>query len=541
MGIALIAIGCGVQTAADNGSSSPLPIRFTEVARELGIDFISLHRDDVVDHICESMGSGAAWLDYDSDGDWDAYVVTGKDRPNALYRNDGERFTNVAGIAQVGHLGWGMGVAAADYDGDGWTDLFVTNYAEKDVLYRNLGNGSFEDVTEAAGVGGAPSDWSSSAAWGDIDGDGDLDLYVARYIDFSEPDAPTGLYPSHRDELMTLMPELYPSQANALFRNAGDGTFDDVTDAAGVADAGGKGLGVLFGDYDNDGDLDLHVANDQTPNVLFKNDGTGVFSNVSFMVGLDDTRGGMGTDFGDYDGDGDLDMVLTNWQKESNALYRNNTVPTADGRASDSFDDYASEAGLAHTSLGLTGWGAVLKDFDLDGDLDLFVTNGYTSPAEGFPERCIGQRDQCYRNDDNRFVEVRGALEDREWGSGRGLASADYDGDGDIDLLVVQNNDRVLLMRNDTPRRGGWVRVHAPVGARLRIESGGKTYIREIRAGASYLSTCAPEIIVPAPLLTGADRVTMITPTRVEATDVPAGSTVVFTARGDATITPPGS
>ncbi|MEO2005858.1 MAG: VCBS repeat-containing protein, partial [Candidatus Poribacteria bacterium] len=147
--VVLIAIGCGAQNAVENDSSTPRPIRFTEVARELGIDFISQHRDDVVDHICESMGSGAAWLDYDRDGDWDAYVVTGKDRPNALYRNDGERFTNVGGNAQVGHLGWGMGVAAADYDGDGWTDLFVTNYAEKDVLYRNLGNGSFEDVTEA--------------------------------------------------------------------------------------------------------------------------------------------------------------------------------------------------------------------------------------------------------------------------------------------------------------------------------------------------------------------------------------------------------
>lgn len=539
--IVVIAIGCGVRGAVETDLSMPSPIRFTEVARETGIDFVSQHRDDVVDHICESMGSGAAWLDYDGDGDWDAYVVTGKDRPNALYRNDAGRFIDVAGNAEVGHLGWGMGVAAADYDGDGHTDLFVTNYAERDVLYRNLGNGAFEDVTDAAGVGGAPSDWSSSAAWGDVDGDGDLDLYVARYIDFSQPDAPDGLYPSHRDELMTLMPELYPSQANALFRNAGDGTFDDATEAAGVADRGGKGLGVLFGDYDNDGDLDLHVANDQTPNALFKNDGMGVFSNVSFMVGLDDTRGGMGTDFGDFDSDGDLDIVLTNWQKESNALYRNNTVAPADGRASDSFDDYAPEAGLAHTSVGLTGWGAVLKDLDLDGDLDLFVTNGYTSPAEGSPRRCVGQRDQFYRNDDGRFTEVVDALEDREWGAGRGLASADYDGDGDVDLLVVQNNGRVLLLRNDTPRRDGWIRVRAPVGARLHIEAGGVTYVREVRAGASYLSTCAPEVIVPTPRVEGADRVTMVSPRRVHATDVPSGSTVVFTVRGTTSITPPGA
>ncbi|GIX06502.1 MAG: RNA-binding protein [Candidatus Poribacteria bacterium] len=495
--LVLLVAGCtgGADDEQLRPEVAPIQLRFQEVAREVGIEFISRTLEGTLDLITESTGTGLAWLDYDQDGDWDLYAVTGAGLPNALFRNDGGRFVEVAAQAGVDHRGWGMGVAAGDYDGDGYPDLFVTNFGGPDVLYHNRGDGTFEDVTDQAGVGGDPSAWSTSATWVDVDGDGDLDLYVLRYIDFSDPYSVPATYPSERNEPVTLIPDPYPPQPNALYRNNGDGTFTEIAAQVGADDPRGKGLGVVAGDLDDDGDWDLYLGNDVTPNALLRNDGDGTFTDISFEAGVDDSRNGMGVDLGDYDGDGDLDIFCTNWQTQTNVLYRNNW---AESRRLN-FDDVTAEAGLAHTSLGFTGWGALFADFDLDGDLDLFLTNGYTSPdpRDPAPEVCVGQPDHLFRNDNGRFVRLDSALSPPAdgWGSGRGAALADYDNDGDLDIAVAQNNGRLLLFRNDTPTLNAWLQVEAPPGSRIVLTHDRERYVREVTAGSGYLSTGAPVVL----------------------------------------------
>ncbi|MBT3270427.1 CRTAC1 family protein [Candidatus Poribacteria bacterium] len=536
----LAACDRGADTPAAVAPVASAPLRFTETAVDAGIDFVSMYRDDVLDYVSEAIGGGAAWLDYDNDDDWDVYITTGAGHPNALYRNDGGTFTLVSAEAGVGHEGCGMGAAAADYDADGWPDLFVTNFGAPDALYRNRGDGTFEDVTTSARVGGEPTEWSASAAWGDVDGDGDLDLYVARYVDFSDPSSAMGVYVAVKPEgPETLHPEFYAPQANALYANNGDGTFDDVTDRAGVRDAAGKGLAVAFADYDNDADLDLYVANDVSANTMFTNRGDGTFADTSFLTGTDDLRAGMGIDFGDIDEDGDLDFFVTYLQDEMNGLYRNNTT-RHDAAPSDTFDDIASEAGVAMSSLGLTGWGTVLEDFDGDGDFDLFVTNGHVNVDQSNPVECIGQRDQVFRNDDGALTDAPDAFAFTDWRAGRGLAAADYDNDGDVDVLVVQNNARALLFRNDTQSTGDWVKVRAPVGARIHVQIGGRTLIREARAGSSFLSTHAPEMVIATPGGRTVDRVTMARPRQETVSNPPPRSVTTFYADDrPATVTSP--
>ena len=487
--------GCG----GDDEPPEIPPLRFVETAREAGIDFVSEYRDGQPDMIPETMGGGAAWLDYDNDGDWDLYITAGSGQPNAFYQNNGDgTFNEIGEQAGVNSLAVSMGAAAADYNGDGWTDLFVTNYDGADILYRNNGDGTFTDKTAEAGVEGGADDWSTSAAWADFDNDGDLDLYVVRYLLFSEEEAVYTLYPAEDEKYpSTLNPYLYPAQANALYRNDGGGRFTETTEQAGVSNPEGKSLGAVFCDYDNDGDLDLFVANDVSVNVLFKNNG-GAFENVSFLTGLDDPRQGMGVDFGDFDNDGDFDLFATYWIDEMNGFYRNNAV-RSDAPPSDSFDDIAQEIGLGAPSVGFTSWGTVFADFDLDGDLDLLYANGHTSPGPEDPSVCEAQRAQVFRNDDGRYIETPEALAFDEWGAGRGLAAADYDNDGDMDVLIVQNNGRVLLFRNESGDWSRCVKVRAPIGSRIQARVGDRRTEREIRAGSSYLSTNAPETLIAVP------------------------------------------
>lgn len=515
---------CGQRDAA----LTPVETRFTEVAQEVGMRFVHRQIDGDMDLICESMGSGLAWLDFDNDGDWDLYVVNGKGYPSALYRNDGGRFTDVAEAAGVTGFGWGMGVTAANYDGDGWTDLFVTHFEEPAKLYRNRGNGTFEDVAAKAGVAGWG--WEASSAWGDVDGDGDLDLYVVRYLDFNSPAAAIAHDGSGRPELHTLVPDNYPPQANSLYINNGDGTFTDATARAGVANPDGRGLGAIFCDYDHDGDLDLYVANDNTPNVFYRNRGDGTFENVSFATGTEDSRGSMGLSFGDIDGDGDLDLFVTNWQMETNALYRNNQIAPAGRKSSDTFDDATLESGLGPPSMGLTGWGTHLADFDNDGDPDIYVANGYTSPSETDKSCCEGQRSQFFRNEGGRFTELRDAFAVAPWGAGRGSAVADYDGDGDLDIAVSQNNGRLLLFRNDTGHEQSAVRIQAPPGARVEVRVGKRARVAQVTAGSSYMSSSAPELVIGTPHGKRIDRIEVRYPGgSVEtATRVPVDSRIRF-------------
>jgi hypothetical protein len=515
----LLAAGCGSRQegAPKVGMSDETsPVVFTDVTRSAGITFVN-DQGNTVETILQVMGSGAAWGDYDNDGNLDLYLVNGSGSSvgNVLYHNNRDgTFTDVTGQAGVGYRGHGMGAVFADIDNDGDLDLYLTNNGPN-VLYRNNGDGTFTDISREAGVGDPR--WSTGAAFADIDNDGDLDLYVANYLEFRRDLIPKEAGMTYdRDEPLPFLPHPYAPQQNTLYLNKGNGTFTDITDRAGVADPEGKSLGVAFGDYDNDGDQDLYIANDVSNDVLFRNDGNGTFTNINVGAGVDDPRGGMGVCWGDYDNDGDLDVFVTNWQDEMHVLYRNNLpmIPIGPSYVGN-FDDVTVQAGLGEASLGHVGWGSEFFDYDNDGDLDLFVTNGYTSPGKD-RRTCIGERNLLFRN--NSEVDWQEKTTDRSGRSvvgqtftdvsasagdvfkqelvGRGAALGDYDDDGDVDIVVVNNNGPVTLLRNDGGNRQHWLNVHLVgtksnrygIGARITVVTGGKRQIREVAAGSSYMS-----------------------------------------------------
>ncbi len=496
--------------------------------------------------LTEGMGSGGAWLDYDGDDNLDLYLVngsthdrpTGRGEPNRLYRGDGKgRFTDVTDAAGVGDRGWGYGVAVGDYDNDGDPDLFVTNQGAN-VLYRNDGDGSFTDVTAEAGVG--PSPWSTSAAFVDIDGDGDLDLYVANYMESDISKIPRrgdkiaiqGSCGYHGIQVFCGPRGRRPEQ-DQLFRNNGDGTFTDVTQSSGVALATPRyALGVVSGDYDNDGDPDLYVANDSVTNSLWRNNGDGTFTDVGVasLTGLNvdgRAQAGMGTDFGDYNGDGWLDIVVTNFAHDFNTVYRN-----LSGRF---FVDESSLAGMGVTNLALS-WGAGFHDFDHDGDVDLLIANGHVYPQ--VDDYDLGT---SYRQTNHLFENQAGRFKDVSAKSGpglriarsfRGAAFADYDNDGDIDVLLTTLDQPPILLRNDSPNAGNRLQLALTgtrsnrdgVGARITVTTGSVTRIRERKGGGSYLSASDPRIHVGLGAATRADRVEIRWPSGTVdvLTDVPA-------------------
>jgi predicted nucleotidyltransferase len=494
--------------------------QFTDVTAAAGIDFDHTFGGLEKHHILEAHGSGAAFFDYDNDGDLDLYVVNGatfstyeaKSGPgNAHYRNRGDgAFDNVSHDAGTGDAGWGAGVAVGDIDNDGHRDLYVTNYGPN-VLYRNLGAGAFGDITPSAGVGGR--DFSASAAFLDYDNDGDVDLYVANYVVFdaakavSEESRPCTFYGGID---VYCGPKGLVGAPDVLYRNDGDLAFTDVTESSGIARANRfYGLGVMPLDYDGDGDIDICVANDETPNVLFRNDGDGAFTDVALLAGVayngdGDVEAGMGIHAADVDNDGDDDLYLTHFFSETNTLYRNEGQRRQSGAgmmAPVRFTDVTSMAGLAAPTVGLLGWGTRFFDWDHDGLLDLFVANGHVYPqvdrkVTGSPYR---QPDQLFRNiGDGTFQEIS-----KEAGLGglaakvsRGAAFGDIDNDGDIDVFVSNLNDTPTLLRHDGDSRRNWLMVQVvgtrsnrdAVGTRLRLVAAGRSQWRTISGAGSYLS-----------------------------------------------------
>jgi hypothetical protein len=483
-------------------SQQPLKIAFTDITRQAGITFKHVASPDKK-YIVESMSGGVALFDYDNDGDLDVYMVNsltvdlvkskGKTKSD-LYRNDGNgKFTEVGEKAGVSDIGWGMGVAVGDYNNDGFEDLYVTCLGP-DHLLKNNGNGTFTDVTAKAGVNDPR--WSTGAAFVDYDNDGDLDLFVSNYVDFdinSLPEFGQGKTCQYKSIPVQCGPRGLKGAGDSLIRNNGDGTFTDVSKQAGVEDANGYyGLGVLTGDFDDDGLIDIFVANDSTPNFHYRNKGDGTFEEIGFSAGTavnenGSEQGSMGVTAGDYDHDGKLDIFITNFADEYNTLYHN------DGK--NSFTDLSYAAKVAAVSLPYVGWGTKFFDYDNDGWVDLFVANGHVYPQlPGYRQPRLLQRN----NRDSTFSEVSadfGAVLTENRAS-RGVAFGDIDNDGDVDLLIADLDGPPQLLRNDGANANNSILIKAigvksnrsGIGARVTVVSGDLTQTDQVRSGDSYIS-----------------------------------------------------
>ncbi|WP_419192323.1 CRTAC1 family protein [Engelhardtia mirabilis] len=473
-----------------------------------------------------TMGPGIAWGDVDDDGTPELYVVQGGGREgtlaptNRMFQWDGEALQDITMAAGAADTGNGMGALFFDGDGDGSLDLYVANYGE-DVLYGHwnsyhfaLGGGfeppAFSDVTAAAGITG--DRWSAGVAAADPDRDGDLDLYVTSYLTYDPAlMPPVEDLPLSREDPIEMLPFAFPGQRNVYYRNEStpEGMrFVDATEELGLLDEQGRGMQPLFFDFDADGAEDLYVANDVSFNVLWSGDGEGHFHDVSFQTGMDDPRGGMGVNVADVDGDLDEDLFLTNWQLEANALYRNNRLSHRSQRHRvATFRDVTVPAGFGPHSVGFTSWGCEFFDLDLDGDLDLFVANGYTSPDYESTGICVGQPNHLFVNDgEARFTLVEGLTDvDRALPS-RAVVACDFDRDGDEDLVVTTNNGPLQLLENratDGADRPSWLGIELrgadgntrAIGARVTVTVGDLTQLRSMRAGRSYLGGNPPELL----------------------------------------------
>ena len=489
-------------------SQGPPSAVFEDVTNESGIRFTNTFGSQEKQYITDVNGSGAAFLDYDRDGFIDIYLVNGSTREhlassgsghapgNALYRNNGDQtFTDVTDTGGVGDRGWGVGVAAADYDNDGWTDIYITNYGPN-VLYRNNGDGTFSDVTLEAGVG--DEGYGTGAAFGDYDRDGWLDLYVANYLEFdptasAENDETCG----YKGIPVFCGPAGMPGARNVLYRNNRNGAFSDVTSEAGLEDAEVLyTFTAVFEDFDDDGWPDLFLANDSAPNNLFQNLGDGGFRDVGLESGVaysEDGRSqaGMGVAVGDYDNDGRSDLIVTHFSDDYNTVYRN--------EGNMLFSDQSSRVGLAQASLSMLGWGVLMEDFDNDGLRDVLVANGHIYPQ--VDEHPIGttyrQPLQLFRNQGERFAAVeRSGFPDLESLAARAIVTGDIDNDGDLDVLVSQIDGPAILLLNRSEPAGNWIMIElegrtsnrSAIGARVSLTTEDRTLSSRVRSGGAYVS-----------------------------------------------------
>jgi enediyne biosynthesis protein E4 len=461
-------------------------------------------------YLPETTGAGCAFLDYDNDGWMDIYLVnSGKcdfytpDPPlrNALYRNNRDgTFSDVTQRAGVAAGGFGQGVAVGDYDGDGFPDLYVTQYG-RSILFHNNRDGTFSDVTEKAGV--AAPGWASSAVWFDYDNDGLLDLFVCQFVDFSkEKNKPCGVHEDGRRHYC--IPQIYQPMPNWLFRNNGDGTFTDVSKASGISSHLGKGWGVVAADINNDGWMDLFVTNDTVANFLFVNrkgkfTETGTEAGVAYSAN-GKPRSGMGVDAADFNNDGWQDLFVANLDREDFAIYRNNQDGT--------FDDLAVPTGIAKATRTMSGWGLKFFDYDNDGDLDLLLANGN-------PDDLIKalHGESAYEEPLMLFHGTGKSFEDVSAQSGtlfatpmssRGLALGDFNNDGAVDVLISVNNGAPLLLRNNAGRHNHWLGIRLigkkcnpdAVGAKVSYQAGDLKRSRMKVAGGSYLCSHDPRMVL---------------------------------------------
>jgi len=495
---------------SDGGESAVqqprLSLWFEDVTEASALSFTHVDGGSGRRYMVETMGSGGGFLDFDSDGWLDVFLLQGAPLPgyrgaaplaNRLFRNlrDGT-FEDVTTRSGLGDTGYAMGTCFGDIDNDGRVDVYVTAFGP-DRLFRNRGDGRFEEITGAAGISNTL--WGAGCAFADYDRDGFLDLFVVNYVDAT--------IANHRrcgtSQLpMYCHPDVYAGVPDLLYRNRGNGTFEEVGADAGIRiddPNEAKGLGVLWLDYDDDGWLDAYVANDSTRNFLFRNQGDGTFQEVGATAGvaydnLGRTQAGMGVSAGDVFGTGRMDIVVTNLDFEANTVYRN----LGDGL----FEDGTTGSGLAGASATQVGFGVSFLDADNDGDLDLVVANGHIldNIAAINPSLAYAQKDQLFANDGTgRFVEVP-AVEAGRWfetpSVTRGLAAGDFDNDGSPDLLVTVSNGPAQLLRNVAGANGHWIDLRLvsrfggreAVGARVRLVAGDLERVAEVRAGSSYLA-----------------------------------------------------
>jgi hypothetical protein len=462
-------------------------------------------------YLPETTGAGCAFFDYDNDGWMDIYLVNSGQSDffsppaplrNALYRNNRDgTFTDVTEKAGVGAGGFGQGVAVGDYDRDGFADLYVTQYG-RSILFHNNGDGTFTDVTEKAGV--AAPGWASSAVWFDYDNDGLLDLFVCQFVEFSkEINKPCGIHDDGQHHYC--IPKIYKPMPSWLFHNNGDGTFTDVSKSSGIVASPGKAWGVVAADLNNDGSIDLFVANDTAPNFIFMNNGKGKFTEVGTESGVaysanGKPRSGMGVDAADFNEDGWQDLFVANLDREDFAIYRNNHDGT--------FDDLALPMGIGKATRAMSGWGLKFLDYDNDGNLDLFLANG--NPDDLIKslhgESAYEEPLMLFRGDGKSFENVSaqsGPLFSTPM-SARGLAIGDFNNDGAVDVLISVNNGAPLLLRNNAARLNHWLGIHLigkrcnpdATGAKVSYQAGDLKRSRTKVGAGSYLSSHDPRIVL---------------------------------------------
>jgi hypothetical protein len=463
---------------------------------------------------------------------------------NRLYRNNGDgTFADVTTEAGVGFKGAGMGAAWADFNNDGHLDLAVTSY-DRLLLYRNRGDGTFEDVSRPAGFDRHRGFWAG-ASWADYDRDGFADLYVCGYVKYKFQPEFVGKSSTQYSEVIPFMlnPSSYKPERNLLFRNNGDGTFREVARQAGVENLTGRSLSAAWADFDGDGWPDLYVANDISDNAMYRNLGNGKFEDISHSAWVADYRGAMGLAVADYDRDGDQDIYVSHWLAQENAMYWNLRFSHDGGSkpAALRFTDVADMVGIGQITLNTIGWGASFFDYDNDGQPDLLTVNGSTFQQEKDPSKLVPMKNQLFwlKSPEDGFFEV-GPVSGpvfQELHVGRGAAVADYDNDGDLDLFIVNHDDRPELLRNDGGNQKNWVKVRVAAsrsnrsgfGAEVEVVAGGKRQIQQLGSQPSYLSQHSFDAHFGLAAAGAAERVVVRFPSGTvrELAQVAAGQTVV--------------